>query len=104
MFKKFFFDRKIVIAKEMTKLHENYIRDYVSSIKNLPEGFKGELTIVLSEKINGKKNKQIIEESVKIEIKEMIKKYSHKDVVEFISKKENLSKKIVYNYCLKFKK
>ena len=104
MFKKFFFDRKIVIAKEMTKLHENYIRDYVSSIKNLPEGFKGELTIVLSEKINGKKNKQIIEESVKIEIKEMIKKYSHKDVVEFISKKENLSKKIVYNFCLKFKK
>ncbi len=104
MFKKFFFDRKIAIAKEMTKLHENYIRDYVSSIKNLPEDFKGELTVVLSEKINEKKNKQIIEESVKIEIKEMIKRYSHKDVVEFISKKENLPKKIVYSYCLKFKK
>ena len=38
-----------------------------------------------------------------IEIKKMIKKYSHKDVVEFISKKENLPKKIVYNYCLKLK-
>ena len=33
----------------------------------------------------------------------MLKKYSHKDVVEFITKKENLPKKIVYNYCLKLK-
>ena len=42
-------------------------------------------------------------ESVKIEIKKMLKKYSHKDVVEFISKKENLPKKIIYEYCLKLK-
>jgi len=48
--------------------------------------------------------KKEINESVKIEIKKMIKKYSHKDVVEFISKKENLPKKMIYNYCLKLKK
>jgi hypothetical protein len=34
----------------------------------------------------------------------MLKKYSLKDVVEFISKKENLPKKLVYNSCLKIKK
>ena len=34
----------------------------------------------------------------------MKKKYIHKDVVEYIAKKENLSKKIVYNFCLKLKK
>ena len=34
----------------------------------------------------------------------MLKKYSHKDVVEFISKKENLPKKLVYNFCLTLKK
>ena len=34
----------------------------------------------------------------------MLKKYSHKDVVEFISKKENLAKKLVYNFFLKLKK
>ena len=34
----------------------------------------------------------------------MLKKYSHKDVVEFISKKEYLPKKIVYDFCLKLKK
>jgi len=103
-FKKYFLDRKIMIAKEMTKIHEEFIRNNVESIKNLPETLKGELTIVLSEKIKEKNIKKEINESVKIEIKKMLKKYSHKDVVEFISKKENLSKKIIYNYCLQLKK
>ena len=103
-FKKYFLDRKIVIAREMTKIHEEFIRNSVNLIKNLPENTKGELTIVLSEKIKEKKSKEEIDESVKMEIKKMIKKYSHKDVVEFISKKENLKKKLIYEYCLKLKR
>ena len=103
-FKKYFFDRKIVIAKEMTKIHEKFIRGKVESIKNFTEPLKGELTIVLSAVINKKNIKKEINESVKIEIKKMLKKYSLKDVVEFFSKKENLPKKIIYNYCLKLKK
>jgi len=103
-FKKYFFGRKIVIAKEMTKIHEEFIRGNVESMKNLSESLKGELTVVLSEIINKSNIKKEIHESVKIEIKKMLKKYSHKDVVEFISKKEDLPKKIIYNYCLKLKK
>ena len=103
-FKQYFFDRKIVIAREMTKIHEEFIRGKVESIKSLSENLKGELTVVLSEKIKEKNIKKEINESVKIEIKKMLKKYSHKDVVEFISKKENLQKRIIYNYCLKLKK
>ena len=100
-FKKYFFDRKIVIAKEMTKIHEEFIRDKVESVEKLSENLKGELTVVLSEKIKEKNIRKEINESVKIEIKKMLKKYSHKDVVEFISKKENLPKRIIYNFCLK---
>ena len=103
-FKQYFFDRKIVIAREMTKIHEEFIRGKVESIKSLSENLKGELTVVLSAKIKKKNIKKEINESVKIEIKKMLKKYSHKDVVEFISKKENLQKRIIYNYCLKLKK
>ena len=103
-FKKYFIDRKIVIAKEMTKIHEEFIRGSVESIKNLPENLKGELTVVLSEKSKEKNIKNEISESVKIVIKKMLKKYSHKDVVEFISKKENLPKRLIYNFCLKIKK
>ena len=103
-FKKYFYDREIVIAKEMTKIYEEFIRDKVVSIKTFPENLKGELTVVLSEKIKQKNIKEEIHESVKVEITKMLKKYSHKDVVEFIYKKENLPKKLIYEYCLKLKK
>jgi len=103
-FREYFFDRKIVIAKEMTKIHEEFIRGDIKSIKNLSENLKGELTVILSEKMGEKNVKKQVSASVKIQIKKMLKKYSHKDVVEFISKKENLSKKLIYNFCLKLKK
>jgi len=103
-FKNYFFDRKILIAKEMTKIHEDFIRGKVASIKVLSENLKGEFTVVISGKNKEKNIQKEIDKSVKIEIKKMLKKYSHKDVVEFISKKENLPKKIVYDYCLKLKK
>jgi len=103
-FKIFFSDRKILIAREMTKIHEQFIRDKVELIKSLNDNLKGELTVVLSEKNKTNNITEEISESVKIEINKMLKKYSHKDVVEFISKKENLSKKLVYNFCLTFRK
>ena len=88
----------------MTKIHEEFIRDDIASIKNFSRDLKGELTVVFSEKINQKNITKEIPESVKIEIYKMLKKYSHKDVVEFISKKENLPKKLIYNFCLKLKR
>ena len=88
----------------MTKIYEEFIRSDVASIQNFSELLKGELTIVLSEKIKEKNINNEITESVKIEIKKMLKKYSHKDVVEFVSKKENLPKRLIYNFCLKIKK
>ena len=88
----------------MTKIHEEFIRGKVETIENLNEPLKGELTVVLSEVIKEKNIKKEIDESVKIEIKKMLKEYSLKNVVDFISKKENLQKKMIYNYCLKLKK
>ena len=103
-FKKYFFNRKILIAREMTKMHESFIRGKISLIKALSESLKGELTVVISEQDKENFFKKEINESVKMQIKQMIKKYSHKDVVDFISKKENLPRKIVYDFCLKMKK
>ena len=103
-FKKFFLNRKILIAREMTKIHEEFIRENISSIKNLPDALKGELTVVISKKVIEENTKKIIDNLVGMEIRKMLKKYSHKDVVEFISKKEDLPKKMVYDFCLKLKK
>ena len=104
IFKIFFSDRKIMIAKEMTKIYENFIRSNVNSLDILKYNFKGELTVIISNKLNVKrKSLNQLSESVKNEIRFMLKKYSNKDVSDFISKREKISKKIIYNYCLTLK-
>ena len=46
-FKKFFPDRNIFIAREMTKKHETYIRQSIEKITPFKTQLKGELTIVI---------------------------------------------------------
>jgi len=103
-FKFFFSDRDIFIAREMTKFYEEYIRSSISSVDFFKKIPKGELTIVISNKKNEKNNLNVLSESVKREIREMQQRYSDKDIVSFISKKEDISKKIIYSYCLEQKK
>jgi len=89
----------------MTKIYESFIRGDVNSLEILKYNFKGELTVVISNKFNVKKKSLIqLSESVKNEIKLMFKKYSNKDVSDFISKREKISKKIIYDYCITIKK
>ena len=104
IFKKHFNGREILIAKEITKMYEKFIRGKIDTIKPFSQEIKGELTVILSNQIIKNNFKKIINESVKIEIKKMLKKYSHKDVVNYIVKKENLPKKLIYDYCLNIKK
>jgi 16S rRNA (cytidine1402-2'-O)-methyltransferase len=105
IFKMFFSERKIMIAKEMTKIYENFIRNNVNSLDVLEHNFKGELTVVISNKFNVKKKSlNQLGESVKNEIKLMLTKYSNKDVSDFISKREKISKKIIYDHCITIKK
>ena len=105
IFKNFFSDRKIMIAKEMTKIYENFIRCDLNSIDLSKYNLKGELTLIVSNKpLIEKKNLNILSESVKNEIKSMMKKYSNKDLASFISKRDNISKKIIYDYCITLKK
>jgi len=105
IFKIFFSGREIMIAKEMTKIYESFIRNDVNSLDVSKYNLKGELTVVVSNKLNvKKKNLNQLDESVKNEIMLMLKKYSNKDVSNFISKREKISKKIIYDYCISLKK
>ena len=105
IFKIFFSERKIMIAKEMTKIYESFIRSDVNSLDISKYNLKGELTVAVSNKFNiKKKSLNQLSESVKNEIKLMLKKYSNKDVSDFISKREKISKKIIYDYCITLKK
>ena len=100
---KYFNDRDILITREMTKLHEEYIRDKVKNLKNINISEKGEMTVVISENLNLQNRLQVIEESVKKKIIKLLKKMSIKDVTSKISNENNISKKIVYNFCLEKK-
>ena len=100
-FKTFFDNRKIMIAKEITKMHEFFYRDDVKNISLFKKPLKGELTVVISE--TDMKNKVDNINIIINNAKKYLKKYSLKDTVELISKIENTNKKKIYEICLKIK-
>ena len=101
-FQEYFNDRELVICREITKLHEEFIRLKVSDLKKLDLNIKGELTAIFSEKKNSINDFNYLNESDKKMINKMLPKKSIKDIVDFF-KERNISKRTIYNYCLKKK-
>jgi 16S rRNA (cytidine1402-2'-O)-methyltransferase len=101
--KKNFSGRKILICREMTKFYEEYIRSEVDKLELFNNNLKGELTIVISENFNQKKESQILNESDKRLISKMINKLSIKEITDLINQNKKISKKTIYDYCLKVK-
>jgi 16S rRNA (cytidine1402-2'-O)-methyltransferase len=101
--KKNFSGRKILFCREISKLYEEFIRKDIDDLELFTNELKGELTIVISEKKNNKKTSQELGESDKIIIKKMINKLTVKEITDFISQNKDVSKKEIYNYCLKLK-
>ena len=101
--KNFFSDRKILICREISKFYEEHIRTNVIQLELFDKLPKGELTVVLSEKDIKKNIYKNLNESDKKNIKKMIKTLSIKDIIDLISQNKNVSKKEIYNYCLKLK-
>ena len=102
-FKEYFYNRDIVIAREITKIHETFYRDKINKIKLFKTVLKGELTVAISKIYNN--NIDVLEPDKNIvdQARKYLKKYSLKDVVELISEKEKISKKKIYEICLKIK-
>ena len=100
-FKNYFIGRDIFIAREITKIHETFYRELIDTIKPFKSSLKGELTIVISKIYHN--NDLESDEDIENQAIMYLKKYSLKDVVELISKKEKISKKKIYEICLKIK-
>ena len=100
--KKEFLGRKILICREISKLFEEFIRSDINELKLFEKSLKGELTIVISEKLN-KKNSLELSESDKSTIKKMINKLSIKEITNLIHQNNPVSKKIIYKYCVDIK-
>ena len=99
---KYFFDRKLLICKELTKMYEEHFRLEVSDIKDFRVDLRGEITLVLSEKLKDESN-TYLEEKDKSKIRKLMKKLSIKDIVTEIKKNKDISKKEIYKYCLDLK-
>ena len=101
--KEFFSDRDILICREITKYHEEYIRTPVKELSNVNFSRKGEITVVISEAKKEKLSFKELEESDKKKINKLIKKMSIKDIVKKVSEDREISKKLIYNYCLEIR-
>ncbi|MDC0585862.1 16S rRNA (cytidine(1402)-2'-O)-methyltransferase [Candidatus Pelagibacter sp.] len=101
--KNFFSGRKIVFCREISKFYEEYIRKNVDDLEVFTKEPKGELTIVISEKKDDKNTSQMLSDSDKSNIEKIINKLSIKEITSFMSQNSNISKKEIYNYCLKLK-
>ncbi len=101
--RKNFSGRKILICREMTKFYEEFIRTPVDDLKVFNKEPKGELTIVISEKNEKRKASRELNESDKRNIKEMMNKLSIKEITSLTYLNTKVSKKKIYNYCLKLK-
>ena len=95
--------RDILICREITKFHEEYIRITSDKLDSLRISKKGEVTVIISEDKNIQKKLIELEESDKKEIKKLLKTKTIKNVVKLICSKKNFQKKVIYNYCLEIK-
>ena len=91
-------NRQVVFAREITKIHEEFIRGTIRDIKEKIENPKGEFVII----IEGNKNVENIENNLRLlTIDEHYnyyenKGYSKKEIIKLIAKDRNVSKNEIY--------
>ena len=101
--KLYFQQREILICREITKFHEEYVRSSIDNLDNLTIYKKGEVTVIISENKNTQKKLIELKESDKKKIKKLLKTKTVKDVVELICGEKKIQKKTVYSFCLEIK-
>lgn len=90
-------DRYIVLARELTKKYEEYLRGTVSEILEVVDTLKGEMVIIIS----GQKKEEQVKDLLSLTIKEHYNHYINqmvdkKDAMKLVAKDRNISKSVVY--------
>lgn len=95
-----FGNRKVCIARELTKLHEEYIRGTLETVQNLSESqLKGEFVIIL----DGQKDTKNIDEKTLLDEVFILTQSGTKTkaAVSLVADKYNYSKNKLYNLYIK---
>ena len=93
-------DRKIVLARELTKIHEEYLRENIDELIEKAKDIKGEIVLILE---GAKKNEKMF--WTKLSIEEHYKYYEEKglnkkEIVKQIAKDRNVNKNEIYQKFL----
>ena len=94
-----FSNRNIVLSRELTKRHEEFIYGTIEEIIEIADELKGEMVIV----VEGKKEQVVIDDNILIdEVNELIQQGVRlKDATKQIALKYNVSKNELYRKCMK---
>ena len=89
-------DRRVVLAREITKKFEEFIRGTITEVLSDVENLKGEMVVIVE---GNKEVREVIsEEELADEIKELSGQgKTNKEIVSLLVKKYNLKKNYVYS-------
>ena len=98
-------DRKVVLARELTKIHEEFIRGELSTISEQLGEIRGEFVVLVDGSLITKKEKEI-EDLNSLSLEEHYKYYedeglSKKDIIKKIAKDRKKDKNEIYQYFIK---
>ena len=97
-------NRKMVLARELTKIHEEFIRGNIDEIIEKSENLKGEMILLIegNNEINNENilNNLSLEEHYNVYEKQGLDK---KEIIKKIAKDRGVSKNEIYQYFLKNK-
>ena len=93
-------NRKIVLARELTKIHEEFIRGNIEDILKIVDNIKGEIIIIIEPAEKIEKNNFIdmtLEEHYEFYKKRGLEK---KEIIKKMAKDRNVTKNEIYKYFI----
>ena len=96
-----FGNRKMVLARELTKMHEEFIRGTIEEVLTICSSLKGEMVVIVSGK--EKEESASLDSVYPIVLQYMDKGMKTKQAVQQVAKEYNLSKNELYQFVIKNK-
>ena len=95
--------REVVLARELTKIHEEYIRGTVKELMEKTDNLKGEMILIIEK--NNKDNEEELNSLNNLTLEEHYIFYekrglNKKEIIKKIAKDRNVSKNEIYQYFI----
>ena len=90
-------DRNIAVARELTKIHEEFLRGKISEVKNFLTEPKGEFVLIVEGDNDEKIIEPLVENFVDVYKNFIAKGIDKKNAIRETAKKFNVSRREIYN-------